>query len=110
MKKLYEVEIQRNNINPKQFYTYCRHQMKKRAGVDLEAWCESYKDWSGEGIPEYNVECYHDDWNEPVMEICKTKAFDYQLFLGKAYNFIMEFQFDDENTGYGYLYAVEFER
>lgn len=110
-KKIYEIEIQRNNISPKQFFSYCKAQMKKRTGVDLASWCESYEDWSGEsGVPEYNCQSNHEDWDEPVKEICKTTAFDWQMFLGKCYNFILEFQFDTENKGYGYMYAVEFER
>ena len=111
-KKLYEVEIQRNNITPKQFFTYCKNQIIKRTGEDImSVWCESYESWAGQdGTPEYDCEWNHDDWDIPVKEICREKAFDWRLFLGKAYNFIMEFQFDDEKKGFGYLYAVEFER
>ena len=110
MEKLYEVEISRHNVTPRQFFTYCQKQMKKRTGYDLENWCESFEDWEGKTIPEYSDTCKHDDWDDPVLEICKTKAFDWQMFLGKAYNFIMEFQFDDEKTGYGYMYAIEYKR
>lgn len=31
------------------------------------------------------------------------------MFLSGTYNFQMEFDFWDEKTGYGYLYAVEYE-
>lgn len=107
--KKYEVEIQRTNISPRQFFTYCKKEMKNRTGVSLQTWCDSFEDWSSDKN-EYVSECYHDDWKVPVKEICKTKAYEWHLFLGKAYNFIMEFQFCDENKGSGYLYAVEFER
>ena len=84
--------------------------MKKRVNLDIENWVESYEAWSGKEAMECDSTYNHDDWDVPVKEICRIKAFDYQLFLGRAYNFIMEFQFDTDNKGYGYLYAVEFER
>ena len=109
---MYTVEIQRNNITPRQFFTYCKNQIEKRTGEDIMSiWCESYEAWSGEdGVPEYDNYCKHDDWDDPVMEICKTKAFDWQLFLGKSYNFIMEFEFDTEKKGHGYLFLMECNR
>ena len=110
MKKMYEIEIQRSNITPKQFFTYCKAQMEKRIGIDLDNWIESYEQWSGENSIECDSTWDHDDWEVPVREICKMKSFDVQYFLEKAYNFIMEFQFDTENKGFGYMYAVEFER
>lgn len=109
MKKMYEVEIQRNNISPRQFFTYCKHQMEKRTGTSLDVWIDDYEAWA-DNTHEFDVNSDHEDWDEPVKEICRTKAYDWQFYLGKAYNFIMEFQFDTENKGYGYLYAVEFER
>lgn len=109
MDKLYEIEIQRTNVSPKQFFTYCKSQMKKRAGIELESWCESFEEWIDERI-NYNASCYHDDWDDPVEEICKTMPYNWQMFLGKAHNFIFEFDFDTEKIGHGYLYAVEFKR
>ena len=43
------------------------------------------------------------------MEICKYMSYDYHLYLEKSYNFIMEFQFDDDNRGWGYMYIVEWD-
>lgn len=84
--------------------------MKKRTGTDLEGWCQSYEEWAGIGIPEWCDTWKHEDWEKPALEICKTKAYDWQMYLQNAYNFIMEFQFDDDNKGFGYMYAVEFKR
>ena len=108
MKKKYEVEIQRRGISPRQFFSYCRREMKKRADVDLSGWCESYEEWSRTDNP-YSNRCFHEDWDKPALEICHTEAFNWQFFLGGAYNFIMEFQFDTENSGVGYMFAVEYE-
>lgn len=105
---LYEIEIQRNNINPRQFFTYCKREMKRRTGVNLDSWCESFEDWASEKN-EYNVASNHEDWDVPQKEIFCQKSFDWHLFLSRTYNFIMEFQFYEENKGFGYLYVVEFE-
>lgn len=35
MKKLFEIECQRHNVTPKQFYEYCRKQSAKK-GLDIE--------------------------------------------------------------------------
>ena len=40
--KIYEIEIQRTNISPKQFFTYCKNQMLKK-GIDLEIWIDEYE-------------------------------------------------------------------
>lgn len=106
---MYEIEIQRTNISPKQFFTYCKKEMEKRTGTSLQVWCDSFQEWSSDKN-ECALETNHEDWEIPVKEICKTKAYEWQMFFGNAYNFIMEFQFDDENKGFGYLFAVEFER
>lgn len=107
--KIYEIEIQRNNISPKQFFTYCKKQMEKRAGISIENWVECFDDWA-HPVSQSNNVWTHSDWDTPQKEISKTMPYDWQLYLGETYNFIMEFQFDDDNVGYGYMYAVEFER
>ena len=108
MKKLYEHEIERNNISPKQFFTYCKNQLSKK-GIDLGIWLDSYKDWT-EPIAHCNDAYNHEDWEEPQKEVCKTQPYNWQLFLQNTYNFIMEFDFCDDNRGFGYLYVCEFER
>ena len=107
MKKLYEYEIQRTNITPKQFFTYCKNQLKKK-NFDIENRV-GFDDWESPFAP-YESTCNHEDWEEPQKEICKTKPYEWQLFLQNAYNFIMEFDFYDENKGFGYFYIIEFER
>lgn len=111
MERLYEIEIQRSNVSPRQFFTYCKKEMFKRTGYSLDGWCDDYETWTGEnGTPDFYVESNHEDWDEPKKEICSTKPYEWQLFLANAYNFILEFQFDTDKKGYGYLYAVEFRR
>lgn len=100
-KKIYEIEIQRRNISPRSFFTYCDKQMKKKCGVGLDCWLDDYDDWARESNG-YNT--------RTEDEICKCLPYDVQMFARDGYNFIMEFQFDDDKKGYGYLYAVEFER
>ena len=110
-KAIYEIEIMRSDITPRQFFTYCKKEMERRTGHKLTDWCESYEDWSGaSAIPESDNTWMHDDWDEPATEVCRTKAFNWQLFLSRSYNFILEFDFQNDNHGYGYMYAVEYER
>lgn len=102
MKIMYEVECNRNNISPRQFFTYCKRQFAKK-GYDLESWTY-YEDWE-KPIQESDNKWKHEDWDVPALEICKTKPYDIQFYLQGAYNFIMEW-FD----GHGYMYAIEYER
>ena len=82
-KKLYEVEINRYFKNVSTFWSYAVKMCEKDD---------------------------HKDWDEPLTEVCRIKPYDYQVFLQNNYNFIMEFDFWDENSGHGYLYIVEYER
>ena len=106
--KLYEIEIQRSNITPKQFFSYCKKQAAKKGG-DLELWIGEYELWEKPTDP-CNDTLKHEDWETPQTEICKLQPYEYQLFLAGAYNFIMEFDFYDETKGFGYLFMVEYER
>lgn len=106
-KKLYKIEIQRGNITPRQFFTYCKRQLEHK-GLDIENWA-GFENWSNP-ISPCNDTDDHKDWDEPQKEICKLRPYDYQLFLAGAYNFIMEFDFWDDTKGFGYLFMVEYER
>lgn len=49
--KKYEVEVQRSNITPREFWWYCKQRMKAK-GADLESWIGEYKDWVEPKYPE----------------------------------------------------------
>lgn len=98
--KMYEVEIERTNISPKQFFSYCKRELKKRADIDLEGWVEEYSTW--ENGSDFEVK-------EPD-ETCKEKPFNFHYYNYNGYNFIMLFDFYEENNGFGYMYAMEFVR
>lgn len=108
MKTMYEVEVDRTNISPKAFFNYCAKQMKKH-GADMECWAD-YDSWADENQQTYRNVWLHEDWDEPCKEILSSAPYQMQLFLSGAYNFILEFEFDSDKKGTGYLYAVEFER
>ncbi len=108
MKKIYEIECQRSNVTPKEFFRYCKKQLAAK-NVEIEIWVENYEDWANP-MTNCHLENNHEDWEIPCKEICAYKPLEMQLFLANAYNFIMEFDFWDEKKGSGYLYAVEFER
>lgn len=106
--KLYEIECQRTNVTPKAFFEYCRNQADKK-GIDIEIWI-NYEDWIN---PSYKEEYHinnHEDWEEPKREVIKSMPYDMQMYMQNSYNIIMEFQFDTETKGYGYLYMVEYKR
>lgn len=109
-KKLYEVECNRTNISPRQFFTYCKKRFEEKTGQRLDMWIDSFEDW--ENPIQKNNQEYINPWprwdgdeDGPAKEIIKTMPFDWQLFLAGSYNFIMEW-FD----GHGYMYVVELER
>ena len=106
MANLYECEIQRNNISPKQFFTYCKNQLKNK-GIDIENWVE-FENWESP-ITLCNMISNNEDWEKPQKEVCKILPYNWHLFLGETYNFIIEFDFWNENKGFGYLYVMEYE-
>ena len=108
MKKMYEIECQRSNITPKAFFEYCRKQAVKK-GIDIEMWM-SYEDWARPINPEESHTNEHKDWDNPLRETIKRMPYDTQYYLQNGYNFIMEFQFDTDTKGFGYLYMMEYER
>lgn len=107
MKRVYEIEIQRTNVTPKQFWNYCKKQMEKK-GIDNSVCPDDFDDWAAP-YQECNSYNKHEDWDVPQIELIRIKPFDMHLFLQNCWNFIMEFTFDDEKTGVGYMYATEFE-
>ena len=105
---IYEIECQRSNVTPKQFFNYCRKLFESK-GLDVESWT-SFEDWVKPIQEEPYHSCYHADWEIPCAEACKYMPYNIQMYLQHSYNFIMEFEFYDGKRGYGYLYAVEFKR
>lgn len=103
MKKRYEYEHERNNVTPKAFYNYCKKQLAKK-GVDIEEWI-NFDLWSIP-IEENHIETKHDDGK---IEKVFFLPYELQLYLQDSYNFIMEFYFDTETTGHGYMYLTEYE-
>lgn len=106
--KIYEIECERNNVTPKQFYDYCKNQIKKKGG-DLESWA-TFEDWTNETQQDEYHKCFHEDWDEPATEITQYMPYRWQTFLAGSYNFVLEFQFYTEEKGSGYLYLMEYER
>jgi hypothetical protein len=107
----YEVEVQRKNISPRQFFTYCAKQFKLKTGADISCWVEDYGEWSDPTYPQPLHNSTHRDDGEVFYESSKYMPYDWQLFYSGAYNFIMEYEFGaTNNDGWGYFYAIEYER
>lgn len=105
MRKLYEIECQRTNITPKQFFEYCRKQAEKK-GLDIECWTD-FEHWCNPINPEKMHNFEHENGQ---IEKNQSLPYDLQYYLQGAYNFILEFEYDTETKGHGYMYAMEFER
>lgn len=105
-KKLFEVEINRYFKSVQTFWKYAENFCKKH-GVNLNDWMciEQFI----EPYQKCNIRNEHKEWDEPLTEICKMQPYDYQLYVQGSYNFIMEFDFFDENSGHGYLYIAEYD-
>lgn len=102
--KIFEAEVQRRNVTPKQFFSYCKKVCeRKRINIndwtDFETWCEPIK--------ECSVSNKHEDWETPQEEMCVIKPFEIHLYLQGEYNFIMEFDFFNDKVGNGYMYLSE---
>ena len=108
MNKIYEVETQRSNITPKAFFNHCM-KLAEKNGFNLEDWAD-FKSWCVPTQKELWHMNKHEDWDEPKTEGYKAMPYDSHVYLQGSYNFIMEFDFDTETKGHGYMYAVEFER
>lgn len=92
-----QIEIQRRNTTPKQFYSYCQKRATEK-GINLIDWLE-FEEWENP-TQESDIRNYHKDWEKPLMEICKHKPYNAQFYLQGAYNFILEW---DEGIGYCYI-------
>ena len=53
MKKMYEIECQRTNVTPKEFFEYCRKQAAKK-GLDIECWTD-FEHWSNPLVKEERI-------------------------------------------------------
>ena len=104
MKTLYKVEMQRSNITPRSFFTACTKAMQKK-GADIADWTD-YDSWTNDRQTPYYSKEKHEDWDEPRCEIYSVAPYKIQMFLASAYNFILEFDFDTDKKGSGYLFAV----
>lgn len=101
MKKLYELEMTRDNVTPRAFYGMVRRALLKKGGVELESWI------GDEGFGYWEKPCGEVDAHSTENETICRKPFDFQIAYKDAYNVILEFQFDDDKRGTGYAYIWE---
>lgn len=97
-----ELELTRRGVTPAQFAAYVR-QMLKKHGYSEEI---DFEYWKRGGDIEFD---YHDDPTRPAAaERGVSKPFQMQTYIrnwdGTVYNLIMEFDFWDDRTGFGYFY------
>lgn len=115
MKKLFELELTRNDVTPAQFLAYVRR-MCKAHGIDcFELSARDFADGDHKGDEYWNTRYVGGtpSTRPCESEICKGLPYDRQVYIhnfdGTTYNEIVEFTFDDEKTGHGYFYTVQTE-
>ena len=104
------IEIMRHGVTESSFKAQIRYYMKKK---DLEDWlCYVTKELG-------NTTGYNGGWHKTELfaEYNKETVGDFQMYLKPTakgfeegligYNFIYEFHYNDDNTGYGYFYMVD---
>lgn len=107
--KQFEMERTRRNITPREFYWQCKTDLRRRFNVDLESWVE-YSEWINPTYPEELKTFNHEmEDGSKQIESYKYQPYDMQLYLQDSYKFIMQFEFDDEKRGFGYMYIVQYD-
>ncbi|MDR1915979.1 MAG: hypothetical protein LBQ58_05335 [Synergistaceae bacterium] len=119
----YQLEIQRNNVTPSEFFSYIRKRCKVKGiepGIDLDL--DQFANHQGSDY-RYYVEdeqkiCYADGYRTVLpadtapckSEICRELPYDWQFYFrnfdGSFFNVICEFTFSDESRGFGYFYTA----
>ena len=104
--KAFELEIMRHNVTPAQFLAYVRQQTKRKgisfdmssADFTREGWSFGYMN----ALPSEKPCNAETGTDKPYNKHTYIRNFD-----GTTYNEIIEFQFDDDKTGFGYYYTVQ---
>lgn len=101
------VEIQRYGVTEARFRANCRQALKNTI---LTGWMDTINRELGNIDGERNSRKFSEDHD--YNEIHCEKLGEVQYYCidreGHGYNFIFEFTYDDEKTGYGYFYCAEF--
>lgn len=122
-KENYRIEIQRSNVTPAKFLADVRFACKQK-GIGFEMSLEEFRAPSIEWNSRYSVvngkklcHCgdysYEDDAaNAPcAAETCVALPYKHQTYIlnfdGSCFNEIIEFDFWDEKTGFGYYYQMD---
>ena len=94
-----EVEIQRTNIDPRQFYDYCKKRAEKK-GINIEGYAEY--DWWTDGCYKDEYHATNHDWGK---EAYKKMPFEVVMYLKNIeQNFMWQFILEwDDGTGYCYI-------
>jgi hypothetical protein len=123
----YKIEISRKNVTPAQFLAYIRSQCKKKGisiGFSLDDFVNPYNGGNNNRYyikdniqyssnDGYKSSCEINELPPFKSEICKNKPYNYQVYFstwdGSCFNEECEFTFDDDKTGYGYYFTVNFD-
>lgn len=105
-----EIEIQVNNVTLAQFLSYVRNRCKKK-NIPVEIM--SAKEFANVEVASMgSLTKGHDDWKSDYW---RTRPYNYQTCSIKkdgssGFNEICEFEFDDDKTGHGYYYYIDWNK
>lgn len=103
-----ELELSRHNVTPAQFLSYVRSMIRKHNLTTISPLDIQLDSFATGGDIEFE---YHDKTGKACKaEKSVSKPYQLQTYVlnwdGTIYNLIMEFDFWDEKTGFGYFYFV----
>lgn len=104
----YECEIIRRNVTPAAFMAYVRRRLAANGGIDYAGDLDTRSFVTG------STGCNWDTTAEDGTHcISVEKPYHLQNYIkfpdGRVYNEVIEFDFEDEKTGYGYYYLIDAE-
>lgn len=103
-----ELELSRHGATPAQFLAYVRAMIRKHGLTAIDPADIQLGTFAKGGEIEFD---YHDDPAKPcASERSISKPYEMQTYVrnwdGTVYNLILEFDFWDEKTGFGYFYFL----
>lgn len=101
-----EVELTRHGTTPARFLAYVRRVLREKGYKGIDAGDIDLRYWAAGNDLNFD---YHDEPGRPCQaERGISKPYEMQTYIrnwdGTVYNMILEFNFWDDKTGFGYFY------
>lgn len=105
-----ELELTRTNVTPAAFLAYVRSMIRKHDLTAISAGDIDLEYFRAGNDMNFDISGRRNPYTACMHERSVSKPYEMQTYVmnwdGSVYNHIMEFEFDDENTGHGYCYIL----